>query len=437
MKNLARYKIGILAPFKFPKDPLKYFRRGFDLMGDTYKMGLFKDFLVTRDPTIFKYTLVTNPKNYHKGNAAKNLALVLGNGLLTSEGEFWLRQRRLAQPAFHREKLLSLFESMGEITREFLIQMEHDRGKVINLDEKMMALTADIALKTLFSTITNEDKIEIYNQINLAQEYIITRLRRPYMIPFLGITGAKRKFEKSIKLFDNFVYQLITERHQTKSEFNDLLQLFMDSVDADTGEKMADLHIRDEVMTMFGAGHETSANALDWIIYELAIHPEIKKKIIEESQIFDDVPSFEQLMQMPFTKQVISEGLRLYPPAWATVRENFEDDSINGIQIEPGQTVFLSIFELHRNPNYWKNPEEFNPENFSPENIAKHHKYQYLPFGAGARLCIGQQFALMEMQMILSSLLKKFDFERIDNYTPKMFPLITLKPIDGLKMKLI
>lgn len=406
-------------------------------MGDTYKMGLFKDFLVTRDPTIFKYTLVTNPKNYHKGNAAKNLALVLGNGLLTSEGEFWLRQRRLAQPAFHREKLLSLFESMGEITREFLIQMEHDRGKVINLDEKMMALTADIALKTLFSTITNEDKIEIYNQINLAQEYIITRLRRPYMIPFLGITGAKRKFEKSIKLFDNFVYQLITERHQTKSEFNDLLQLFMDSVDADTGEKMADLHIRDEVMTMFGAGHETSANALDWIIYELAIHPEIKKKIIEESQIFDDVPSFEQLMQMPFTKQVISEGLRLYPPAWATVRENFEDDSINGIQIEPGQTVFLSIFELHRNPNYWKNPEEFNPENFSPENIAKHHKYQYLPFGAGARLCIGQQFALMEMQMILSSLLKKFDFERIDNYTPKMFPLITLKPIDGLKMKLI
>ena len=437
MKNLARYKIGILAPIKFPKDPLKYFRRGFDLMGDTYKMGLFKDFLVTRDPAIFKYTLVTNPKNYHKGDAAKNLALVLSNGLLTSEGDFWLRQRRLAQPAFHREKLLSLFEAMGEITRQFLIQLEHDRGKVINLDEKMMAVTADIALKTLFSTITNEDKIEIYNHINLAQEYIITRLRRPYMIPFLGITGAKRKFEKSIELFDKFVYQLITERHQTKGDFNDLLQLFMDSVDADTGEKMADLHIRDEVMTMFGAGHETSANALDWIIYELADHPEIKKKIIEESQIFDDVPSFEQLMQMPYTKQVISEGLRLYPPAWATVRENFEEDSINGINLESGQTVFLSIFELHRNPNYWENPEDFNPENFSSESIARHDKYQYLPFGAGARLCIGQQFALMEMQMILSSLLKKFDFERIDNYTPKMFPLITLKPVEGLKMRLI
>lgn len=437
MKKLARYKIGILAPFKFPRNPLKYFRRGFDLMGDTYKMGLFKDFLVTREPSIFKHTLVTNPKNYHKGDAAKNLALVLGNGLLTSEGEFWLRQRRLAQPAFHREKLLSLFESMGEITREFLKQLEHERGSIINLDEKMMTVTADIALKTLFSTITNEDKIEIYNQINLAQEYIITRLRRPYMIPFLGITGAKRKFEKSIELFDKFVYQLITERNQTRSDFNDLLQLFIDSIDADTGEKMADLHIRDEVMTMFGAGHETSANALDWIIYELAIHPEIKKKIIEESQIFDDVPSFEQLLQMPYTKQVISEGLRLYPPAWATVRENFDEDSINGIQIEPGQTVFLSIFELHRNPNYWKNPEVFNPENFSPESIAKHDKYQYLPFGAGARLCIGQQFALMEMQMILSSLLKKFDFERIDNYTPKMFPLITLKPIDGLKMRLI
>jgi cytochrome P450 len=437
MKNLARYKIGILAPFKFPKDPLKYFRRGFDRFGDTFKMGLFKDFLVTRDPAIFKYTLVTNPKNYHKGNAAKNLGLVLGNGLLTSEGDFWLRQRRLAQPAFHKEKLLALFESMGYITRDFLLELENDRGKVINLDEKMMALTADIALKTLFSTITNEDKIEIYNQINLAQEYIITRLRRPYMIPFLGITGANRKFRKSLELFNKFVYELIAERRKTNATFKDLLQLFMDAVDADTDEKMSDLHIRDEVMTMFGAGHETSANALDWIIYELANHPEIKEKIKKESLIFDVVPSFENLLQMPYTKQVISEGLRLYPPAWATVRENYAKDIVEGIELEVGQTVFLSIFELHRNPNYWQNPEVFNPENFSSESVQSHNKYQYLPFGAGARLCIGQQFALMEMQLILSSLLKKFDFVRIDNYTPKMFPLITLKPIDGLKMRLI
>jgi cytochrome P450 len=416
---------------------LKYFQKGFKNFGDTYKMGLFKDFLISRDPEVFKYVLVNNPKNYHKGDAAANLGLVLGNGLLTSEGDFWLRQRRLAQPAFHREKLLELFNTMGSITRSYLKELEKERGNVINVDEKMMEITADIALKTLFSTITTEDKIEIYKQINSSQEYIITRLRRPYLKPFLGILGLKNSFEKSLKIFNKFVYKLIAERHQNQGTYNDLLQLFMDSVDSETGEKMSDVHIRDEVITMFAAGHETSANALDWILYAIANRPEIKDKIKKEAEIFDNVPSFEQLMKMPYTKQVISEGLRLYPPAWATVREAYQSDNIDGIEIEKKQTVFLSFFELHRNPNYWPNPEQFDPENFSQENIAKHHKYQYLPFGAGARLCIGQQFALMEMQMILSALLKKFDFQKVENEIPQMFPLITLKPINGLKMKLL
>jgi cytochrome P450 len=436
MKNLDRYRLSLWDIFLFPNDPLKYFRRGFAQFGDTYKMGLFKDFLISRHPDVFKHTLVSNQKNYHKGEAATNLALVLGNGLLTSEGDFWLRQRRLAQPAFHKEKLNALFVSMGEITQKFLQDLEKERGEIINLDEKMMALTADIALKTLFSTITKEDKVEIYNQINIAQTHIITRLRRPYMIPFLGITGANRKFNKSLTLFNTFVLDLIHERRQSTEPQQDLLQLFMDAQDADTGEKMEDKHIRDEVMTMFGAGHETSANALDWIIFELAQHPEIKQKIRKEAEVFEDVPKFDQLLLMPYTKQVIAEGLRLYPPAWATVRVPYANDSIEGIKIEKGQTVFLSIFELHRNPNFWTNPEVFNPENFSKENTQNHHKYQYLPFGAGARLCIGQQFALMEMQLILSALLKKFDFQKIENYSPKMFPLITLKPIDGLKMRL-
>ncbi len=202
MKTLPRYKLGFWGLLNFPTDPLKYFQNGFKSFGDTYKMGFVKDYLISRDPEVFKHVLVNNPKNYHKGEAAANLGLVLGNGLLTSEGDFWLRQRRLAQPAFHREKLLELFNTMGSITSAYLKELEKERGHVINVDEKMMEITADIALKTLFSTITTEDKIEIYKQINSSQEYIITRLRRPYLKPFFGILGLKNSFEKSLKIFN-------------------------------------------------------------------------------------------------------------------------------------------------------------------------------------------------------------------------------------------
>ena len=437
--NIPHFKIGLLGlktPFEFAKNPLLFVEKGFTELGDTFLVKMFRyPILVSRDPAVFRHVLQQNNKNYIKARAVAVLKLSLGNGLLTSEGDFWLRQRRLAQPAFHRERLQELFRTMGEITADFLKELEKSRNKsVVDIDAMMMGLTADIALKTLFSTITNEDKSKIYLQMNRSQEYIIQRVRRPYTIPFMGINGANNQFKADMDFFDKMVYGIIIERRKSNVPQNDLLQLFLDSIDEETGERMTDTQVRDEAVTMFAAGHETSANGLNWLLLELSKQPEVVAKIRSECAIFEDVPTFQNLMSMPYTRQVVDESLRLFPPAWAVGREPLADDEVNGLQIKTNMSVFLPTYSLHRNPNIWQKPNEFNPENFSAENVKKRSKFDYLPFGAGARICIGQQFALMEMQMILASIIKKFSFE-IDPANPsEMFPMIVLKPKNGLKM---
>lgn len=439
MNTIPHLKIGFLGlqtPFEFAKNPLNLVERGFAQLGDTFLVNLISyTVLVSRDPAVFKHVLQQNNKNYIKARAVKVLKMSLGNGLLTSEGEFWLRQRRLAQPAFHRERLQELFKTMGEITANFLQELEQSRNqKSVDVDALMMGLTADIALKTLFSTITNEDKGRIYQQMNRSQEYIIQRVRQPYTIPLMAINGANRRFKADMKFFDGMVYDIISKRRKSNETQNDLLQLFLDSIDEETGESMNDLQVRDEAVTMFAAGHETSANGLNWLLLELSKRPEIVTKIRLECSIFEDVPTFENLVQMPYTRQVVEESLRLFPPAWAVGREPLDDDEVNGIEIKKEMSVFLPTYSLHRNPNIWEKPNEFNPENFNAENVKNRSKFDYLPFGAGPRYCIGQQFALMEMQLILAALIKRFSFEIDPTHPAEMFPMIVLKPKNGIKM---
>lgn len=438
MSEIPLFKIAkfdIQAPFIFAKDPLVALRAGFDTCGDTFRIKLFREFIVSRDPAFFRHILISNNKNYKKGSSSKMLNPVLGNGLVTSEGEFWLRQRRLVQPAFHRERLQELFVTMGQITSDFLDEMEAFRGKgAVDIDAKMMGITADIALKTLFGNISNEDKMQIFHQVNRTQRYLVTRVRRPYRIPLMYVNGERTRFKTDLAYFNKLVFEFIHDRHGAKEKPNDLLQLLLDSIDEETGAQMNDQQIRDEAITMFAAGHETSATGLSWLLLELAKQPEIVEKIREESKIFDTVPGFEQLMKLPYTRQVVEEGLRLFPPAWTMTREALEDDNVEGQLIPKGTSVFMSVYELHRNPNIWENPLVFNPENFSSENVKNRGKYNYLPFGAGPRLCIGQQFALMEMQLILASIVKRFDFEVDPKHKVGIYPQIVLKSTNGIKL---
>ncbi len=324
---------------------------------------------------------------------------------------------------------------MGDLTAAFLDDMEAHRGKeAVDVDAKMMAITSDIALKTLFGNMTNEDKAQIYKQVTRTQKYLVTRVRRPYRRPIMAINGEDRYFRTDLGYFNKLILSFIEQRRKSGDAPNDLLQLLLDSTDEDTGEQMNDQQIRDEAITMFAAGHETSATGLSWLLWELSKQPAITSRIREESEIFDNVPTFEQLMRMPYTRQVVEEGLRLYPPAWTMTREAVINSEIEGYHIPKGTSVFLSVFELHRNPHLWKNPSVFDPENFSPENIRNRPKFNYLPFGAGPRICIGQQFAMMEMQLLLASLVKRFTFEIDPAHAVGMHPQIVLKSTNGIKL---
>lgn len=428
-------KFSLLAPLRFARDPLRFLGQGFETCGDTFRIKLFKEFIVTRDPAFFRHVLQQHHKNFKKGNSVKLLRPVLGNGLVISDGDFWLRQRRLVQPAFHRERLQELFVTMGTLTATFLDELEASRGKgLIDVDAKMMGITSDIALKTLFGNMNTEDKEQIYRQVSRTQTYLVTRVRKPYRLPWMAINGEDRRFKTDLAYFNKLVFDFIRQRRLSGETPNDLLQLLLDSKDEDSGEQMNDEQIRDEAITMFAAGHETSATGLSWLLWELSAQPEIVARIRKESEIFEVVPSFEQLMQMPYTRQVVEEGLRLYPPAWTMTRESTVDQEIEGYPIPKGSSVFMSVFELHRNPNIWENPLRFDPGNFQPDLVRNRAKFNYLPFGAGPRICIGQQFALMEMQLILSALVKRFSFGRDPGYTVGMHPQIVLKSTNGIKL---
>ncbi|WP_031527179.1 cytochrome P450 [Dyadobacter crusticola] len=438
MRAIPEYRIGrfsLLGAVKFARDPLHFLREGFEQCGDTFRIKLFREFVISREPGFFRYILQQHNKDFKKGSSSKMLQPVLGNGLVTSEGDFWLRQRRLVQPAFHRERLQELFLTMGELTVTFLDDMEAFRGKeAVDIDAQMMAITSDIALKTLFGNMNSEDKAQIYKQVTRTQKYLVTRVRRPYRRPLMAINGEDKYFRTDLGYFNKLVFNFIEQRRKSGEAPNDLLQLLLDSTDEDTGEQMNDQQIRDEAITMFAAGHETSATGLSWLLWELSRQPDITNRIREESQIFDSVPTFEQLMRMPYTRQVVEEGLRLYPPAWTMTREAVINSEIEGYYIPKGTSVFLSVFELHRNPHLWENPLTFNPDNFSPERVKNRPKFNYLPFGAGPRICIGQQFAMMEMQLLLASLVKRFSFEIDPAHAVGMHPLIVLKSTNGIKL---
>jgi cytochrome P450 len=438
MQTIPKFRIGkfnFQSPFIFAKDPLYFLGKGFETCGDTFQLKLFREFVVTRDPLFFKHVLVQNNKNYVKGSSSEMLRPVLGNGLLTSDGDFWLRQRRLVQPAFHRERLNELFITMGQITTNFMDEIELHRGKdVVDIDALMMSVTADIALKTLFGNITNEDKASIYQQINRSQKYIVTRVRRPYRIPLMAICGERQRFRSDLEYFNRLIMEFIQVRRSSGETKNDLLQLLLDSLDEETGARMTDRQIRDEAITMFAAGHETSATGLSWLLYELSKQPQIVTRLRQEAEIFDVVPTFEQLMRLPYTRQVVEEGLRLYPPAWTITRSAVGDAVINGYGIKAGSSLFMSIFNLHRNPTIWDNPLNFNPENFEAEKAKDLAKFNYMPFGAGPRVCIGQQFALMEMQLLLAAMIKRFTFEMQPDHRVHMHPQIVLKSTGGIRM---
>jgi cytochrome P450 len=428
-------------PTEFSKNVAQFTHEQEAEYGDFFRVRfpLFPIFVIFR-PTIIQHVLQSNAKNYKKSPAYEQLKLALGNGLVTSEGDFWKRQRKMAQPAFYKVHLERLFQEMTIVVDRYVqeLQQKVAADNAINISKEMMQVTADIVLRTLFSSNNDADQDEMYHMMSEIQEYVADRIHHPLQIPLQYVNGRHRRFKQYRREFTASIFALIEERRQLKDRPADLLSLLLASTDAETGEHMTDEELKDEVITIFSAGHETSANAMAWTLHLLAQHPEVVEKLrVEEQAVLQGrTPSFENIRQLQYHQQVIEEGMRLYPPAHAIGRQPIEEDQIEGVTIPKGAAMLISVYALHRSPKYWDTPEQFRPERFAPEKVKQRNKLTYLPFGAGARMCIGNHFAMMEMQLLLAKLVQHFDFERVSTAPVPLQPLITLKPKEDIQLRL-
>ncbi len=393
--------------------------------------------IVVDTPEYVKHVLQDNNKNYTKSLAYKKLLTrLLGQGLLTSEGDFWRKQRRLAQPAFHRDKLALLADDMVKCTEAIITELEAVAGQEVNLAKYMMTVTLDVVAKSMFGSDVSGFVETVGNEIDYANEQAMKRIKNPIKLPMWVPTPENLKEQRSLDNLDRIVNGIIEARRKSDKKYDDLLQMLMDVEDADTGEKMSDRQLRDESMTIFLAGHETTALALSWLWYLLEKNPDKAEKLYTEvdTVLQGRTPQLTDLKDLTYTRMVIDETLRLYPSAWAIGRNAMEDDEIGGFRIPASFNIIVPIYIIHRDPSIWENPDDFVPERFAKENQKDLHKYAYFPFGGGPRFCIGNNFALMEMQIIVAMLVQRFRFKLQPGKTVEPAQLLTLRPKGGMPM---
>ena len=401
--------------------------------------------LVTRPSVLGPWTLVFHPDgvrhvlqenhfNYRKGGISnKSLSRTLGNGLLTNNGDSWLHQRRLIQPAFHRERLAAFGRLMTESALAWIEEESLDTRQPLDLFQEMSGLTLSIVGKALFGT----DMLAHKERVLQATTTINQLLAQSFYVPgLLSLpTPQRHRLYEARNTVYTIVDELIAKRRQASTE-NDLLTMLLQARDEKTGEGMTDQQVRDEVLTLMVAGHETTTNALCWTFLLLSQHPHIESRLREEYQqvLGGRAAQMEDLPQLKLSRVVLEESMRLYPPAWAFARSAIAEDEINGYSIPKGAYVLVFPATTHRHPDFWERPDVFDPERFEPSRAAGRHRFAYFPFGGGPRVCIGNQFALTDAQLILATILSRYQFRLLPGAEVVPEPLITLRPRGKLLM---
>ncbi|WP_428666771.1 cytochrome P450 [Runella sp.] len=432
----------------FVRNPLSFLEKMQKEFGEAglVKLNLVnRDFFLVLTPEDTKHVLQENNRNYHKSEAYKVLAIFLGNGLLTSEGDFWRRQRKLAQPAFYKQRLALMVEMMNEEVMNLLKRWEqHTKNEALDMSEEMLNLTLRIVTKALFSTDVKHRLGGISESLNEIMHFADNTLKSFIRFPLHIPTPRNQRFKRAVEKVEAVIYSIIEGRREELKQdenvrYDDLLDMLIHAKDEETGETMNNQQLRDEVTTIFMAGHETTANALSWALYLLSKNTDVAQKLREEINTVlgeDGMPTFENVRELRYTLQVVQEVMRLYPPAWIMGRKALGEDQLSGHPIEANTYLILPIYLLHRNPAYWQRPNEFYPDHFLPENTKNRPTYAYIPFGGGPRMCVGNNFALMEMQIVLALLIRKMDFLLVEKNETKPDPLVTLRPKKALKMKI-
>jgi cytochrome P450 len=420
------------------RNPVDFLMRAAKAYGEIvyFKLGTQEVFLVN-DPELIKDVLVTNSKNFIKSRGLQMAKSVLGEGLLTSEGDFHRRQRRLAQPAFHRQRIAGYAEEMvkgGAALRE----RWHD-GETLNIAEEMMRVTLAIVAKTLFDAdVESEAKdigesltavMKMFDRVTLPFPHIINKLPLP----------SNFRFVKALQRLDNTIYRIINERRKSGEDRGDLLSMLLLAQDDEgDGTGMTDKQVRDECMTLFLAGHETTANALTWTWYLLSEHPEVEAKFHHEidSLLAGQLPNFEDVPKLKYTTMVFAEAMRLYPPAWTLGRQVLNDYPLGRFTARKGAIILMSPYVMQHTERYYPEPFKFDPERWTEEAQAARPKFSYFPFGGGSRLCIGEPFAWTEGALLLSTIAQQWQLRLVEGHPVEPRPIVTLRPKYGMKMTL-
>jgi cytochrome P450 len=409
------------------------------LFGDTFRFyfGGVKEAIVTINPVVIQHVLKTNSENYHKSEIQmKRMGHFLGKGLLTSHGEVWKTQRRLIQKGFERKQLDVLSSIMQDSLADSLVDFDRQaRLGPVDIYPHLMKITFGMVGRSLFGARLKEEDINLISHtISVVQEFMVRQTIQPYLNPWFAVSGELRRHEEMRARAFGILLDYIQRRRQS-APGHDLLQILMDARYSD-GHGMSDELVLSESMQLLVAGHETSSNALSWLLYLLSSRPDCLERLRQEFDAvlgeapltYSDVPKFE------FATQVIQEALRLYPPFWMVDRTALEDDRAGDLDIPQGTTVVVFIYGAHHSPQYWETPETFDPERFTKANEKLHRPFTYLPFGAGPRGCIGGNYAMLQILMILSVLLRKYDFELAPGQTIEARPMVILRPKNGIRM---
>lgn len=429
-------------------NPLGLYLQSRERLGDVvrYRMGyIFVEQLT--HPDHVKHVLADANARYTKGTVFDKTRPLVGNGLLTAEGDFWKRQRRLAQPAFHRERLAALGGMMTDTLQEMLQKWEPavDGGRPLPVFQEMMKLTLTVAVRALFGVDVGDSARAVGEAFTTALEVTNERIISP--LPYLPWlyrlpTRRNRAFRRAVDSLDAIVHRIIAQRRAKGAGAqadSDLLGMLMAASDADTGDCFNDAQLRDEVMTLLLAGHETTATSLAWTFHLLEQHPEVEARLHEEvdAALAGRLPTVADLPKLRYVGCVFEEAMRLYPPIWAIPRVPQEDDEVGGYRIPKGDIVILVPYVTHRHPDFWPEPERFDPTRFLPENSKDRPRWAYLPFGGGQRQCIGNNFAMMEAQFILAMVAQRYRLRGVPGVPVVPEPHVSLRPKGPMPMNVV
>lgn len=386
-------------------------------------------------PEAVRYFLVENARNFTNGEFAGNLRTLLGEGLLTTDGDFHRRQRRLVQPAFHRRRVEGYADIMVAHTEELLAEWQP--GAQVDIASEMQRLTLRIVAKALFNVDLRVESGDLGRRFS---EVIENPVGLPFSLRGLPVDLPFTPYGKNVRArraLDAFVYALIARRRREGADTGDVLSMLLAARDEEDNG-LTDRQIRDQTMTLFAAGHETTANALSWTLYLLSEHPQVRAKLVAELQrvLGGRPPIVDDLAALPYLDQVVKEAMRLYPPAWTQGRRAIDDFELEGYRLPAGTVVMFSQWVIHRLPEIWGDPETFRPERFEPTTERALPPYAYFPFGGGPRMCIGMPFANLEARLLLATILQQYTPNLVPGYPVVPRPRITLRPAYGIHMTL-